>query len=89
MKAENKQLNRDCNDKDAIIQALEANTSKIIATSLEENNNRIKAMSDLHRVGIFMKDRTIREQAKELQYQRKISNIMSFFFCYLYLYLFD
>ena len=56
MKAENKHLNRYCNDKDAIIQALEADTSKIISTSLDENNNRIKPMSYLHRSDIFMKD---------------------------------
>ena len=66
MKAENKQLNRDYNDKDAIFQSLEADTSKIIATSLDENYNRIKAMSNLHRANIVIKGRTIREQAKEL-----------------------
>ena len=79
MKAENKQLNRDYNDKDAIIQSLKADTSKRIATSLGENINRIKDMSDLHRANIVMKDQTISEQAKELQEQRKISNIVSFF----------
>ena len=56
MRAENKQLNRYCNDKGATIQALEANTSKIIATSLDENNNCIKAMSGLHRAYIVVKD---------------------------------
>ena len=66
MKAENKQLNRDYNDKDAIFQSLEADTSKIIATSLDENYNRIKAISNLHRANIVIKGRTIREQAKEL-----------------------
>ena len=40
-------------------------------------------MSNLHRDNIAMKDQTIREQAKELQEQRKISNIVSFLFCYL------
>ena len=67
MKAENKQLNRDCNDMNTIIQSLEAYTSNRIATSLDKNNNRIKAMLNLHQVDIVMKDRTIREQAKELQ----------------------
>ena len=67
MKAENKQLNRYCNGKYAIVQALKADTSKIIATSLDENNNHIKAMSNLHRADIVMKDRKIHEQAKELQ----------------------
>ena len=67
MKAENKQLNIYCNDKDANIQALKANTSKRIATSLDENNNRIKSMSDLHQANIVMKDPKIREHAKELQ----------------------
>ena len=86
MKAENKQLNRDCNNKDDIIQALKDDTSKIIATSLNENNNSIKAMSDLHTAYIVIKDQTIREQDKELQEQSKNSNIVSFFFCYLYLY---
>ena len=80
MKAENKQHNRNCNDNDAIIQAIKANTSKIIATSLDESNNCIKAMSDLHWSDIVMKDRKVHEQAKELQEQRKISIIMSFFF---------
>ena len=59
-KTENKQLNRDCNDKDVIIQSLEADTSKRIATSLDKNNIHIKAMFDLHRANIVMKDRTIR-----------------------------
>ena len=63
-KADKKQHNIDCNNKDAIIQALKANNSKIISTSLDENNNRIKSMSDLHRSDISMKDQTIREQAK-------------------------
>ena len=67
MKADNKQLNIDFNKMYAIIQALEANTSKIIPTSLDENNNRTKATSDLHWSDIVMKDRTIHEQAKELQ----------------------
>ena len=67
MKADNKQPNREYNNKDANIQGLKANTSKIIATSLNKNNNRIKAMSDLHRVDIFMTDQNICEQAKELQ----------------------
>ena len=80
MKAENKQLNRDCNDMNTIIQYLKAYTSKRISTSLDKNNNRIKAISDLHRADIVMKYRTIHEQAKELQEQRKISNIVSFFF---------
>ena len=57
----------DCNYKDTIIQALKADTSKRISTSLHENNNRIKAMSKLHQADIVMKDRTIREKAKELQ----------------------
>ena len=83
MEADNKQLNIDFNNKDAIIQALKANTSNRIATSLDENNNRIKSMSDLYLAGIVMKDRTIREQAKELQEQRKILNIVSLFFWYL------
>ena len=43
-------------------------------------------MSDLHQADFVMKDQTIREQAKELQEQRKISNIMSLFFCCIYLY---
>ena len=64
IKADNKQLNRDCNDKDAIIQSLKADTSKKIATSLNENNNRIKAMYDLHRADIVMEDQTIREQVR-------------------------
>ena len=59
-KTENKQLNRDCNNKDVIIQALKANTSKRIATSLNENNIHIKAMSDLHQSEFVTKDRTIR-----------------------------
>ena len=80
MKAENKQLNRDCNNKNTIIQSLEAYTSKRIATSLDKNNNRIKAMFNLHQVDIVMKDWTICEQAKEMKEQRKISNIVSFFF---------
>ena len=67
MKAYNKHINRDYNDKDAIIQSLKADTSKIIATSPDENNNRIKAMSNLHWSDIFMKDRKICGQAKELQ----------------------
>ena len=37
-------------------------------------------MSNLHQVDIVMKDPTIGEQAKELQEQRKISNIVSFIF---------
>ena len=86
MKAENKQLNRDCNDKDAIIQSLKADTSKMITTSLDENNNRIKSMSDLNRSYIVMKYQKIREQAKKMQEQRKILNIVSFFFWYLNLY---
>ena len=86
MKAENKQLNIYCSYKDAIIQYLKADTSEIIATSRDEYNNRIKAMTDLHRSDIVMTDRTIREQSKELQEQRKISNIMSFFFFNLDLY---
>ena len=81
MKEENKQLNRDCNDKDAIIQSLEADTSKILSTSLDENDNPIKAISDLRQAKIVMKDQTINEQAKEMQAQREISNITSFFFC--------
>ena len=64
MKAENNQLNRDCNNKDTIFQDLEDNASKRISTSLDENDNRIKAMSNLHQPDIFMKDWTIREQAK-------------------------
>ena len=64
MKAENKQLNRDWNDKDTIIQDLKADTSKIIAASLDENNNLIKAMPDLHLADIVMEDQTISEQAK-------------------------
>ena len=83
MKAENKELNRYFYDKDTIIQALKDDTSKRIATSLDENNNRIKAMSDLHWADIVTKDRTICEQAKEMKEQRKISNIVSFFFWYL------
>ena len=67
MKAENKLLNRYCNNKDAIIQSLKADNSKRIATSLDENNNRIKAMSNLHQSDIVIKDWTIREQAKEFQ----------------------
>ena len=67
MKAENKQLNRDFNDKNTINQTLEADTSKTIATSLDENNNCIKSMSDLHRTDIVLKNQTICEQAKELQ----------------------
>ena len=86
MMAENKQLNRYCNDKDTVIQSLKADTSIIIATFLDENNNRIKAMSGLHQSDIVMKDLTICEQAKELQDQSNISNIVSFFFCHLYLY---
>ena len=86
MKAENKQLYRDWNNKNAIIQALKANYSKRTATSLNENNNRIKAISDLHRADIVMKYRTIHKQDKELQEQRKISNIVSFFFFNYYLY---
>ena len=86
MKAENKQLNRYCNNKDTTIQALKVNTAKIISTSLDENNNRIKSMSDLHRAGIVMKDQTISEQAKELQEQKKISNIVILFYFNLYFY---
>ena len=65
MQAENKQLKRECNNKDYIIQDLEADTSKIIATSLNENINCIKAMYDLHRANIVMKDQSIHEQADD------------------------
>ena len=85
MKAENKQLNRYCNDKDAIIQALKADTPTRIDTSLDKNNNRFNALSDLHWDNIVMNHQTICEHAKELQEERKISNIVSFFL-YLYLY---
>ena len=80
MTLENKQLNTDCNKKYAITQSLKADTLEIIATYLDENNNRIKAMSNLHWAKIDIKDQTIHEQAKELQGQRNISNIASFFF---------
>ena len=56
MKAENKQLNRDCTNKEDIIQSIKDDTSKIISTSLGVINNRIKAMSDLHPTDIVMKD---------------------------------
>ena len=67
MKAENKQHNRYFNDKDAIIQSLKADNSKRIATSLDENNNRIKPMSNLHRSDIVMNDGNVFEHAKEVQ----------------------
>ena len=64
MKADNKQHNRDCNDKDAIIQALKNDTSKRIDTSLDENKNHIKTMTFLHRYDTVMKDQTFREQER-------------------------
>ena len=60
MKAENKHPNRYYNYKDAIFQSFKANTSKITATSLNENNNRIKAIPNLHQSKIIMKDQTSR-----------------------------
>ena len=81
IKTENKKFNKDCNGNDTIIQVLKAGNSKRIATSLNENNNHIKAMSDLNQANIVMKDQTIREQAKELQEQRNILNILSSFLC--------
>ena len=71
MKAENRQLNIDCNNKDAIIQALKSDNSLIIATSLDENNNRIIAMSNPHRADVVMKDKRIGNRPKNCKSRGK------------------